>query len=62
MRSVVKRWPVLKGSRLTLSVTNLFDQRLRVRDGAGVTPLNFQPDYLDPTGRVVALSVRKLFF
>jgi len=33
-----------------------------VRDANGVTPISYQPDYLDPTGRAVRLSIRKLFF
>jgi uncharacterized membrane protein YgcG len=59
---VVKAYPSLRGSRLTLSATNLFDARQRVTNGAGMTPLSYQPAYLDPTGRVVSISFRKLFF
>lgn len=59
---VVRAYPYLRGSRLTLSATNLFDARQRVTNGAGMTPISYQPAYLDPTGRVVSLSFRKLFF
>jgi hypothetical protein len=62
MRSVVRQHPWLRGARITLAVTNLFDQRVRVTDAAGQTPLSYQPGYIDPTGRAVTLSVRKLFF
>ena len=31
------------------------------RDGSGVTPVNYQPDLLDPIGRTVSISIRKLF-
>jgi hypothetical protein len=51
-----------RGLRVSLSVNNLFDSRQRVRDAAGNTPLSYQPDYLDPQGRAVLLTVRKLFF
>ena len=52
----------LRGTRLTLAVTNLTDARERVRDGIGATPLAYQPGYLDPVGRAVTISFRKLFF
>jgi len=51
-----------RGLRVTLSVTNLANQRIRVRDAAGNTPLSYQPDYLDPIGRQIRLSIRKLLF
>ncbi|MES2722441.1 MAG: TonB-dependent receptor [Pseudomonadota bacterium] len=54
------RW--LRGARATLSVDNLFDSRQEVRDGTGVTPISYQPDLLDPVGRSVKLTLRKLFF
>ncbi|MDP2010642.1 MAG: hypothetical protein Q8K11_10725 [Phenylobacterium sp.] len=54
------RW--LRGARATLSVDNLFDSRQDVRDGTGVTPISYQPDLLDPVGRSVKLTFRKLFF
>jgi uncharacterized membrane protein YgcG len=54
--------PWLRGTRVTLSVDNLFDARQRVRDATGTTPVNYQPDLLDPLGRTVRLSLRKLFF
>ena len=61
-RSVVKRFPWLRGSRITLAVTNLLDERIQVRDVLGATPLSYQPGYLDPVGRAITLSFRKLFF
>jgi hypothetical protein len=51
-----------RGARVSIGVDNLFDTRLRVRDQNGVTPLSYQPAYLDPLGRVVRISFRKLFF
>lgn len=59
--SLVKhRWA--RGMRVTLSVTNLLDSRQHVRDANGLTPLSYQPAYLDPMGRTVKISLRKLFF
>lgn len=54
------RW--LRGVRVSLGVDNVFDARLRVTDATGATPANYRPDLLDPLGRSVKLSIRKLFF
>jgi iron complex outermembrane receptor protein len=51
-----------RGLRITFSVNNIFDSHEHVRDAAGATPLSYQPDYLDPLGREVRLTIRKLFF
>jgi hypothetical protein len=52
----------LRGTRVSLGVTNILNTRQRVTDQTGAVPLNYQPDLLDPTGRAVRLSIRKLFF
>jgi iron complex outermembrane receptor protein len=62
MPGLVKDHPWLRGTRLTFGVTNLTDARVRVRDGTGATPIAYQPAYLDPVGRAVTISFRKLFF
>ncbi|CUS43222.1 TonB-dependent receptor [hydrothermal vent metagenome] len=59
---LVKKHPWLRGTRLTIGVTNIFDGKQRVTDANGVTPVSYQPDYLDPLGRSVRISLRKLFF
>ena len=58
---MVKQVPFLKGARLSLSANNLLDARQRVTDANGVTPLAYQPDELDPLGRVMAIELRKPF-
>jgi hypothetical protein len=58
----VKASPWLRGSRLTLNINNLFDQRVSVHDAAGATPISYQPGYIDPVGRTITLSIRKLFY
>jgi hypothetical protein len=55
-----RRWPFLRGARVTLAVDNLFDTREHVRDAAGATPPVYQGPYLDPLGRTVSLRFRKL--
>lgn len=47
--------------RLGLDVSNVTDARQEVRDRNGITPNRFQPAYLDPIGRTVTVSLRKLF-
>ncbi len=44
-----------------LNVQNIFNDRIAVRDRNGTVPYRFQPAFLDPYGRIVRLSVRKLF-
>jgi hypothetical protein len=60
--SWVAKFSWLKGARVNLGVQNLFDTRTEVTPSSGDTPLNYQPDYLDPQGRVVSLSFRKILF
>ena len=54
--------PFWRGSRVALSIDNIFDEKLRVRDADGVTPISYQPDLIDPLGRTVRVSFRKIFF
>ena len=60
--SWVAKFPWLKGSRVNFGVQNLFDSRPEVSTSAGELPLTYQPDYLDPQGRVINLSFRKILF
>lgn len=60
-REWVRDRPWLRGVRVGLNVDNLFDARQDVRDAAGATPISYQPDYLDPVGRTVTITARKLF-
>jgi len=58
----VEQYPWLKGARLQVGVRNLFDSRTEVTSSAGDTPLNYQPDFLDPEGRSIGISLRKILF
>jgi hypothetical protein len=58
---LVEKHPFLRGSSVRFEITNLFDNKPKVRDSAGNTPLNFQSDLLDPLGRTIMISFRKLF-
>jgi len=61
-RKLVREHPFFRGTRVTLSVDNLLDSHPRVTDRNGMVPISYQPDLLDPAGRVIRLSFRKLFF
>lgn len=58
---LVSKHPWLRGSSVRLEVDNLFDSRPRVRNTLGDVPISYQPDLLDPLGRTVSISFRKLF-
>jgi len=57
---ITKGWA--RGLRVSVGVNNLFDSRQHVRDATGITPLRYQPAYLDPLGRTVSITIRKLIF
>ncbi len=56
------KYPWLRGSRLTVSIDNLLNDRIFVTNAAGSTPSNLQPALIDPLGRTVRISLRKLFY
>lgn len=60
-KKLVDAVPFLKGSRLRLSVQNIFDKVRDVRDGSGLVPLSYQPGYIDPRGRYIEIDFRKRF-
>lgn len=47
--------------RVTLDIDNIDNQRTQVTSENGDTPFGYEPDALDPTGRTVKLSLRKMF-
>jgi hypothetical protein len=60
--SLVRRQPLLKGVRVSVYVSNLLDERITVRDASGITPLSYQAGFIDPVGRTISISFRKLFY
>ena len=58
---LVARHPFLRGSSVRLDVDNIFNSRPKVRDAAGLTPLSYQPALIEPIGRTVSITFRKLF-
>lgn len=58
----VERFPWLSGARIQLGVQNLFDSRPEATADGAEVPLTYQPDFLDPEGRTVRLTFRKILF
>ena len=58
---VVVKHPWLRGTQVQLAVNDLFDTRPQVHDAAGKVPPNFQPALLNPLGRTIMITFRKLF-
>ena len=54
--------PWLRGTRVQLMIDNVFNDRQRVTDGTGITPIAYQPGYIDPLGRTIRITLRKLLF
>lgn len=58
---LVAKHPWLRGTSIQFRVDNIFDSKPNVRDSLGAVPLGYQPDLLDPLGRTVGITIRKLF-
>ena len=58
---LVSKQPWLRGTSVRFEVNNLFNSKPKVRNTAGDVPFSYQPDLLDPLGRTVSISFRKLF-
>lgn len=53
--------PLLKNTRITFGLNNVFDARQVVVDQTGTVPLRYQEYLIDPTGRFFEIELRKLF-
>lgn len=49
-----------RGTRISLIVRNILATRQTVTDSSGATPVAYQAAYLDPEGRTILFSIRKL--
>jgi hypothetical protein len=58
---LVSKHPWLRGTQVRLEVQNVFNAKQHVENAAGDVPINYQPDLLDPQGRAILISFRKLF-
>ncbi|WDF71327.1 TonB-dependent receptor [Novosphingobium sp. KACC 22771] len=60
-KRLVKDTPFFKDARFSIGAKNIFNQRQRVTDSNGNTPLSYQPLYMDPQGRTIEIEFRKMF-
>jgi hypothetical protein len=58
---LVSKQPFFRGSSVRLDINNIFNSRPKVRDGDDHIPFAYQPDRLEPIGRTIGISFRKLF-
>ena len=58
---IAVKHPWLRGSQIQLRIDNMFNSRPKVHDASGNVPISYQPDLLDPLGRTIMISFRKLF-
>ncbi|HEX6219269.1 MAG TPA: TonB-dependent receptor, partial [Sphingomicrobium sp.] len=58
---LVSKHPFFRGSSIRLDIDNVLNNRPKVRDPNGNTPLSYQPDLLEPVGRTFGITFRKLF-
>ncbi|HEX8938506.1 MAG TPA: TonB-dependent receptor [Sphingomicrobium sp.] len=58
---IAVKHPWLRGTQIRLEVNDVFNSRPQVHDAAGNVPPSYQPDLLNPLGRTIMISFRKLF-
>jgi hypothetical protein len=58
---LTREQPWAQGMRASLVILNVFDRRQFVADDNGMTPIAFAPGYLDPPGRTLWVTLRKVF-
>ena len=58
---LVSKHPFFRGSSIRFDMDNVLNNRPKVRDTGGATPLSYQPDRLEPIGRTIGITFRKLF-
>jgi len=58
---VAVQHPWLRGTQFRLELNNIFNTRPNVHSALGNPLYNYQPDLLDPIGRTIMVSFRKLF-
>ncbi|MEM6819418.1 MAG: hypothetical protein AAF578_11585 [Pseudomonadota bacterium] len=59
--TVLAQLPFLEETRISFSIDNLLDRKINVLDESDATPVNLQPDILDPFGRTFRFRIRRRF-
>jgi hypothetical protein len=58
---LVSKHPFFRGASVQFNIDNMLNNRPKVRDESAHTPSSYQPDLLEPVGRTVGITFRKLF-
>ena len=58
---LVTKAPFFRGSTVRFEINNIFNSRPEVSGGSAGIPFAYQPDRLEPIGRTVGITFRKLF-
>ena len=57
----VLKHPWLRGASVRFEISNIFDSKPNVRNAMGIVPNSYQPNLLEPLGRTISITFRKLF-
>jgi len=57
----VLKHPWLRGASVRFEISNIFDSKPNVRNAMGLVPNSYQPNLLEPLGRTISITFRKLF-
>lgn len=60
-KALTEASPFFKNARLSLKIDNVLNSIQKVTDQSGTVPISYQPDLLDPQGRVLGIEFRKQF-
>jgi len=58
---LITKAPFFRGSTVRFEINNIFNSRPEVSGGSAGIPFAYQPDRLEPIGRTVGITFRKLF-
>ena len=58
---LVIKHPWLRGASVRFEISNIFDSKPNVRNAMGEVPFSYQPNLLEPLGRTISITFRKLF-
>ncbi len=61
MPKLIKNVSFLTHSRVIFGINNVFDFHQKVVDASGNTPIQYEPDRVNPVGRTISLNFRKQF-
>jgi len=58
---MVLKHPWMRGASVRFEISNIFNSKPNVRNAMGLVPNSYQPNLLEPLGRTISITFRKLF-